>query len=147
MNPIPVAIIKYIEKQTCATIACLNNDGAPHCFNCFYAFDASSGILCYKSSEETRHTQLLYKNKAIAGTILPDRLKTMMVQGIQFSGCMVEPDDIDNKVSRKYFLRFPFAVTMPGTIWYIRLQNIKMTDSSKVFAKKIRWERDPVNEL
>lgn len=147
MNPIPAEIIKYIEKQTCATIACLNNNCAPHCFNCFYAFDASNGILCYKSSAATNHTQLLQKNKAVAGTILPDRLKTMMVQGVQFSGCVIEADELANKVSRKYHLRFPFALTMPGEIWYIQLQTIKMTDSSKVFAKKIHWQRNQLCEL
>ena len=83
------------------------------------------------------------KNPAIAGTILPDKLKTLLVQGIQFEGDFLnEPDDLAKKAAQHYYKKHPMALAIPGEIWVIQINHIKMTDSTKGFGKKITWDRN-----
>jgi hypothetical protein len=41
----------------------------------------------------------------------------------------------------QYYKKNPLALAMPGEIWTIRINHIKMTDSTKGFGKKIGWSR------
>jgi len=135
-------IINFIRKQTCATISCINENGKPYCFNCFYAFNNEQGLLYFKSSADTYHSKSIIKNSAIAGTILPDKLKTLLVQGIQFEGEFLTGDHVlAAHASANYHKTHPMALAMPGDIWTIQVNHIKMTDSSKGFGKKIVWDR------
>ena len=70
------SILKFLEKQTCATICCIDEKANPCCFSCFYVFDSENGLMYFKSSAETEHAQLLEKNRLISGTVLPDKLNT-----------------------------------------------------------------------
>ena len=61
-------IIQFIKKQTCASICCADKKGNPYCFSCFYAFNSDEGLLYYKSSSGTRHSELISENPSVAGT-------------------------------------------------------------------------------
>lgn len=136
-------IIKFLEKQTCATICCVDEGGKPYCFSCFYAFNAEEGLIYFKSSAESYHSILMKKNSFIAGTILPDKLKTLVVKGVQFEGDVVGTDDsLMKQASAYYHKRHPLALAMSGDIWIIQMNNIKMTDSTMGFGKKITWSSD-----
>ena len=74
------SIIQFIKKQTCASICCVDKNGSPYCFSCFYAFNSDEGLLYFKSSSGTRHSEIISENPCIAGTILPDRLNKLMVK-------------------------------------------------------------------
>ena len=39
-NGIHENIIRFLQKQTCATISLVDEQGRPYCFNCFYAFNS-----------------------------------------------------------------------------------------------------------
>ena len=133
-------IKKFIEKQTCATICCVDGSGKPYCFNIFYAFDAGKVFLYYKSSNDTKHTPLLKANQNIAGTILPDKLKLLMIKGIQFEGsAFIDKDDPNTKSI--FYGKHPIARTVSGEIWTIQIDKIKYTDNSLGFGKKLLWER------
>ena len=135
-------IINFTRKQTCATISCINQNGKPYCFNCFYAFNGELGLLYFKSSPDTYHSKLIKQNPFIAGTILPDKLKTILVQGIQFEGELLACDHpLTAHASANYHKKHPMALAMSGEIWTIKINHIKMTDSSKGFGKKIAWDR------
>lgn len=136
-------IINFTRKQTCATISCINQNGKPYCFNCFYAFNSELGLLYFKSSPDTWHSNLIKQNPFIAGTILPDKLKTLLVQGIQFEGELLAGDHpFAAHASANYHKKHPMALAMHGEIWTIQINHIKMTDSSKGFGKKIAWDRE-----
>ena len=79
------SISNFILNQKCASVCCLDGKN-PYCFSCYYAFDAKKGLLYFKSSEDTTHIKLLTRFPEVAGTILPDKLQTLIVQGIQFEG-------------------------------------------------------------
>jgi len=135
-------IINFASKQTCATISCIAENGKPYCFNCFYAFNSELGLLYFKSSGDTYHSLLMKQNPFIAGTILPDKLKILLVQGIQFDGELLAGDHPSTAhASANYHKKHPVALAMAGDIWTIRINHIKMTDSSKGFGKKITWDR------
>ena len=137
-----VNIIKFLENQTCATICCVDETGKPYCFSCFYAFNAEKGLVYFKSSAESYHSILLKRNPHIAGTILPDKLKILVVKGVQFEGDIAAADyPLMKQASAYYHKKHPMALAMSGSIWIIEINSIKMTDSTIGFGKKITWSR------
>lgn len=134
-------IVKFIEKQTCASVCCTDQEENPYCFSCFYAFNKTDGLLYFKSSLDTHHSGLLLKKPFIAGTILPDKLNILRVKGIQFEGIILpDTDPLTGQAFSIYHKKHPVALTMHGEIWTIKLTSIKMTDNSLGFGKKITWQ-------
>lgn len=133
----------YISKQTAASICCIDEKGVPYCFSCFYAYNSKDHLLYYKSSRDTRHSILLMNHSQVAGTILPDKLQKLLVKGVQFEGILLsEEDPLAQNAAAQYYLKNPMAMAIPGIVWTIRIDNIKMTDSSLGFGKKIGWQRE-----
>lgn len=138
-------IVEFIEKQTCASICCADDQGNPYCFSCFYVLNSTDGLLYFKSSASSKHGGILQQRKSIAGTILPDKLNKLMVKGIQFEGRMLNADDpLTIAAPAQYYKKNPAALAIPGELWVIELLHIKMTDSTLGFGKKIIWERSEV---
>jgi uncharacterized protein len=137
------AIINFIKKQRVATVCCVDEDGNPYCFSCFYVFDKSAYFLYFKTSTSSHHSSLLEKSPAVAGTIQPDKLNPLSIKGIQFQGKIFEPDEVTISTAKAFYnYRFPFAVVMPGEVMIIELREIKMTDNSAGFGKKILWKKE-----
>jgi uncharacterized protein YhbP (UPF0306 family) len=135
----------FILAHTCANIACLDANGNPYCFSCFYAVDIKEGLLYFKSSADSHHTGFLISNPIVAGTILPDKLNQLQVKGIQLTGIILPFDDaLAQNASLHYYKSHPMAMAMSGEIWTIKMNWIKYTDNTLGFGKKIIWER-PVN--
>ena len=139
-------ITHFITNQKIATVCCVDGNGLPYCFHCFYAFNEQEGLLYYKSSKEVYHTKLMLEKPPVAGTIQQDKLNTLAIQGIQFEGNLLPQDHALTKgASRRYHTRYPYALAMSGDVFTIQLSKIKMTDNSQGFGKKITWENtDPV---
>lgn len=138
-------ILAFIKKQKSATICTTDESGHPYCFSCFFAYDADHNILFYKTHGASRHAALMLKKKEVAGTILPDKLDALIVKGIQFEGVVLPSDHrLAADASKTYHFRYPFALALPGVLWAIQVNHIKMTDSSKGFGAKIEWEREAV---
>jgi uncharacterized protein len=136
-------IEKFIDKQRVATVSCIDEDGSPYCFSCFFVFDKAKACLYFKTSPSSHHTFLLEKNELIAGTIQPDKLNPLAIKGIQYKGKVLPLDDIKSRMaSAFYHHRYPFALAMPGEVRIIEMSVIKMTDNSAGFGKKITWVKD-----
>ncbi len=134
-------IVEFIEGQTVATVCCVDGNNRPYCFSCFYALDKDRHILYFKSSSGTHHSALLNTNNAVAGTIQPDKLNKLAIQGIQFSGTILLPGDTALAHAKSsYYLKYPFALTMSGELYGVQLETIKMTDNTLAFGKKLKWE-------
>ncbi len=135
-------IIQFINDQTCASVCCVDEQGNPYCFSCFYAFNSVDGLLYFKSSPASRHSSIISKKPFIAGTIQPDKLNILQVKGIQFEGIVLkENHPFTKQASGFYYKKHPIALAMSGEIWTIQMNSIKMTDSSMGFGKKINWDR------
>ena len=135
-------IIRFIEKQKCSSICCVDGDGKPYCFICFYAFNAEESLLYFKSSSSAFHIKLLSQNPVIAGSILPDKLQALSVKGIQFQGLFLPVQhELSKNASTHYHKKHPLALAIPGEERPILLTRVKMTDSSRLFGNKYFWER------
>ncbi|HEV7330867.1 MAG TPA: pyridoxamine 5'-phosphate oxidase family protein [Flavisolibacter sp.] len=133
-------ISRFIKGQKVATICCVEGDNKPYCFSCFYAFDEAKMQLYFKSAANTHHMQLLKDRPFLSGSILPDKLNPLALQGIQFSGLLI--DKIECAAAKSvYHNRYPFALAMSGTVYTIELQWIKMTDNTLNFGTKLIWEK------
>lgn len=135
-------IIKFIREQTCASVCCADQHGSPYCFSCVYAYDSEENLLYYKSSDGTRHSEILLHHPAVAGTILPDKLNMLHIKGIQFEGIVIPAGHpLAKYASARYYKKHPLALSQPGNIWIIQLNFIKFTDGTLGFGKKITWKR------
>ncbi len=135
-------IIEFLESQTCATICCLDEQKRPWCFSCYFIFNPGEGLLYFKSSPASNHSSMMKKNPLIAGTVLPDKLNKLRVRGIQFEGIVLDSmDRLTQGASQYYHKKNPLALAIPGEVWTIQVNHIKMTDSAMGFGKKVSWLR------
>jgi hypothetical protein len=82
-------------------------------------------------------------NPIVAGTILPDKLSKLITKGIQWRGELLEEHHPQTKDADEiYHKKNPLALVVKGTVFTIRLNIIKMTDSQFGFGKKNIWKRD-----
>lgn len=137
------SIVEFIEKQRSCTLCCVDEVGKPYCFSCFYVFNPDHGLLYFKSSGKSRHGTILLNNPVVAGSILPDKLNVLLIKGIQFEGIVLPGNHfLADQASTYYYKKIPAALTMAGDIWIVRIDNIKMTDNTLGFGKKITWNRN-----
>ncbi|HET9056830.1 MAG TPA: pyridoxamine 5'-phosphate oxidase family protein [Chitinophagaceae bacterium] len=137
------AIKKFIQQQTCASVCCIDKENKPYCFSCFYAFDEENKVLYFKSGDDTRHSELLKKNPAVAGTILPDKLNKLQIKGLQFEGELLHVTHPDPKDTADIYCQYAsFSNGDRYEVWTIKNSSIKYTDSSLGFGKKIGWKRE-----
>lgn len=136
-------IIQFLQQQTCASICTVDETGKPYCFSCFYAFNEPAGLIYFKSSANAQHAVLMKKNPFVAGTVLPDKLNKISTRGIQFEAVVLDTQQTLVKQSFGiYIKKHPLALAMPGDIWVLQINHIKMTDSTLGFGKKIDWHRE-----
>jgi uncharacterized protein len=140
-------ITDFIEKQKVASVCCLDEENNPYCFSAFYVFDHIERRLYFKSSSSSSHAHYLLHNKKIAGTIVPDRLNMLAIRGVQFTGFIMNDGvALNHHASAEYHKRYPYALTMPGKVWAIQLETIKMTDNTIGIGHKICWQREDLYE-
>jgi uncharacterized protein YhbP (UPF0306 family) len=135
-------ISNFIEQQKTATICCLDESNDPYCFTVFFVFDKTEKRLLFKSSGSANHSKWLLRKKAVAGTILPDKLDLLAIRGVQFVGCMMNSVDPSGTAWSQYHKKLPLAIAMPGEVWTIQLESIKLTDNSFGIGRKILWNRE-----
>ncbi|GAB2817755.1 hypothetical protein [Ferruginibacter profundus] len=136
-------IAGFLAKQTCATICSVGKDNKPWCFSCFYVCNPAEGLLYYKSAADTQHSLQIKNDPFVAGTVLPDKLNSLQIRGLQFEGLVVAPEDpVAENAAALYYKKNPLALAMPGEIWTVKLLHIKMTDSTLGIGKKIKWSRE-----
>ena len=136
-------ITGYINEQTCANVCCIDEQGKPYCFSCFYAYNSREQLLYYKSSADTQHSLMLAKNPVVAGTILPDKLSKLHIRGLQFEGVLLPFDHPSARSAASFYhKKNPLALAMTGEVWTIQVNSMKFTDSSLGFGKKLNWKRE-----
>jgi uncharacterized protein YhbP (UPF0306 family) len=146
MRDMESTISNFIGRQKLMTLATVE-DSEPYCASLFYAFLPDEKILVFKSNEESIHIRQARKNSLVAGTINLASANILKLQGIQFSGVFMElsSPEIFQLASARYMQKFPFAgIIKKADFWAISLNQIKMTDNSLGFGKKLFWKREEV---
>ena len=130
------AISRWLAKQHVVTW-CVQQEGELWCANAFYLFDAQKVAFYILTEEKTRHAQMSGPQAAIAGT----------VNGVQFKGEIRRLEGEESDLARKaYNRRFPVARMLSAPVWEIRLDEIKFTDNTLGFGKKMIWLRNSGTE-
>lgn len=131
----------WLKKQHVLTY-CAGAGESLWCANAFYIFDQEDVAFYLLSETTTRHGQLIGQQAMTAGTINCQPKNIALIRGIQFRGEIRLLDEEAAAVPREsYNKRFPIARAMPAPMWMIRLDELKMTDNTLGFGKKLHWIR------
>ena len=66
-----------------------------------------------------------------------------LIRGIQFTGEIRRLQEEESAAPREqYNRRFPAARVISAPMWEIRLHEMKFTDNTLGFGKKLHWYRD-----
>jgi hypothetical protein len=140
MNPIPNKIVDFLQENKISTVCFIDQQNNPYCINCFYSFDKEHLILIFKSSIGTTHQKLTKPTACISGTILPNVIDILKLKGMQFTGNVIEDEEIDKlKLNSKYLKKYPMSVAVMGYVWAVRLDFLKFTDNTLGFGNKTIW--------
>ena len=140
-------IIDFLQGQRVATICCVDDEGKPYSFSCFYAFDVEGQLIYFKSSPTTHHAIFLNQRPFVSGTIQQDRLNPLAIKGVQFIGEVLNGNkDLPQRAPNFYHKKYPLALAVPGETWTIQVDMIKMTDNTLSFGKKLVWQRKKPQE-
>ncbi|WP_203435762.1 YhbP family protein [Salmonella enterica] len=136
------AIGRWLAKQHAVTW-CVHHEGELWCANAFYLFDAQNVALYLLTDDKTRHAQMSGACAPVAGTVNGQPKTVARIRGVQFKGEIRRLEGQESDAARKAYLRrFPVARVLPAPVWEIRLDEIKFTDNTLGFGKKLHWLRD-----
>lgn len=136
------AIIDFLKKQTVASVCCVNGLNEPYAFSCFFAFNATDKLICFKSVETSYHSKIILQNPKVSGTILPDKLNKLVFKGVQFTGEVLSQNDpMCKNAPGIYYSKFPYATAMHGIVWTIKVDRLKLSGNHVGIIKKLSWER------
>ncbi|TDB61300.1 YhbP family protein [Photorhabdus khanii] len=134
-------IRQYLARQHVFTL-CTTAENDIWCASCFYVFDADKIALWFMTEPHTRHGEMMQINSQVAGTVAGQIRNIAQIKGIQFRGEAIRLEGEEDKVARaRYCRRFPVAIAAKTPIWQLDLSEIKMTDNTLGFGKKICWQR------
>lgn len=132
-------ISSFVRKHHVLTLA-TTDEGTPWCCHCFYAFDPGTAGFVFSSDAQTRHIRNALQNPVVAAAIALETKVVGRIQGIQVSGHLSELDEAAS-LDKIYYRRFPYALALKTTLWYLRADHIKMTHNQLGFGKKLLWNR------
>ncbi|QRG79627.1 YhbP family protein [Citrobacter sp. R56] len=141
------AISRWLAKQHVVTW-CVHHDGELWCANAFYLFDAQKMAFYVLTEEKTRHARMSGPQAPVAGTVNGQPKTVALIRGVQFKGEIRRLDGEESDSARRlYNRRFPVARVLPAPVWEIRLDEIKFTDNTMGFGKKMHWLREQAGVL
>jgi len=132
------AVEKFLAEHHLLSLATYNE--RLWCCSMFYAYDPGTVSFIVASDTETEHMRNVQASPRVAGTVALETKTVGKIKGIQFSGTMHIAEYPD--AEEYYFSRFPYARVMNPVLWIIRLDEIKMTDNTLGFGKKLSWKRE-----
>ncbi|HEJ9148039.1 TPA: YhbP family protein [Serratia marcescens] len=131
----------FIGKQHVLTL-CAGDGLDMWCANCFYVFDAAAMALWLMTEPHTRHGGLMLNNSRVVGTIAPKPKSIALIRGVQYRAEAVLLSGEEAEAARaRYCKRFPIARAMKASVWRLDLHEVKMTDNTLGFGKKLHWAR------
>lgn len=135
-------IMRFLNKQHVLTL-CASNGSEMWSANCFYVFCAERMALWLMTEPHTRHGELMQQNAVVVGTIAQQTRVIALIKGVQYCGVISQLNGDDEMMARAHYCkRFAVAILMKTPVWEISLQEIKMTDNTLGFGKKLHWMRE-----
>ncbi|MDU4085579.1 MAG: hypothetical protein E7H67_24310, partial [Enterobacter asburiae] len=82
------------------------------------------------------------------GTVSDQPKTVMRIRGLQFRGELRQLNgDEAERASKRYYQRFPAARMMHSPIWTIDIDEMKFTDNTLGFGKKLNWWREGASSI
>ncbi|HDG1677456.1 TPA: YhbP family protein [Kluyvera ascorbata] len=136
------AISRWLAKQHVVSW-CVAKEGELWCANAFYVYDPQRVAFYLLSEETTRHGQMTGQQAPVAGTINGQPKTVALIRGVQFKGeiRLLSGEEAEEKRAL-YVKRFPVARMLSAPVWELRLDELKFTDNTLGFGKKLHWLRD-----
>lgn len=136
------AISRWLAKQHVVSW-CVAKEGELWCANAFYVYDPQRVAFYLLSEETTRHGQMTGQQAPVAGTINSQPKTVALIRGVQFKGeiRLLSGEEAEEKRAL-YVKRFPVARMLSAPVWELRLDELKFTDNTLGFGKKLHWLRD-----
>ncbi|AVY97518.1 MULTISPECIES: YhbP family protein [Lelliottia] len=135
------AISRWLAKQHVVTW-CVHQEGELWCANAFYLYDPERVAFYLLSEDKTRHAQMSGPQAPVAGTVNGQPKNVALIRGVQFKGEIRRLEGEESDAMRKrYTRRFPVALALSAPVWEIRLDELKFTDNTLGFGKKLHWLR------
>ena len=135
------AINRWLAKQHVVTW-CVCKDEEMWCANAFYYYDPGRVAFYVMSEDKTRHAQMTGQRAKVAGTVNGQPKTVALIRGVQFKGEIRRLEGEESDAQRKrYTRRFPVAAALKAPVWEIRLDELKFTDNTLGFGKKLHWLR------
>lgn len=136
------AISRWLNKQHVLSY-CVGGNDELWCANAFYYYDAQRVAFYLLSETSTRHGGLIGAGTNVAGTINGQPKTVALIRGVQFRGRIRMMEESEGATVRAlYCKKFPVARVMTAPVWEIRLEELKMTDNTLGFGKKLHWLRE-----
>ena len=135
------AISRWLGKQHVVTW-CVARDDELWCANAFYYYDPERVAFYVMSEDKTRHAQMTGQQAKVAGTVNGQPKTVALIRGVQFKGEIRRLDGEESDAHRRHYTRrFPVAAALKAPVWEIRLDELKFTDNTLGFGKKLHWLR------
>ncbi|EOL9021223.1 YhbP family protein [Cronobacter dublinensis] len=135
------AISQWLAKQHVVTY-CVGREDALWCANAFYVYDRERVAFYLLSDTKSRHGEMAGRQARVAGTVNGQTKTVTRIRGVQFAGELRLVEAPESEALReRYNRRFPVARVMSSPLWEIRLDEIKFTDNTLGFGKKLAWLR------
>lgn len=133
---------RWLAKQHVVSW-CVAKEDDLWCATAFYLYDPHRVVFYLLSEEHTRHAQMSGDRARIAGTINGQPKTVALIRGVQFTGEIRRLGEEESAEPRtRYNRRFPVARAMSAPMWEICLNEIKFTDNTLGFGKKLHWTRN-----
>jgi hypothetical protein len=135
------AISRWLEKQHVISWS-VAKDGELWAACAFYLYDRDRVSFYLLSEETTRHSQMSGPRAEVAGTVNGQPKTVALIRGVQFRGeiRLLAGEESENALQR-YSRRFPVAKMLRAPVWEIRIDELKFTDNTLGFGKKLHWLR------
>ncbi|WP_173636092.1 YhbP family protein [Paramixta manurensis] len=135
-------ILGYLKKQHVLSL-CGRSEDDLWCANCFYVFNQQQMAFWIMSETHTRHGELLVADPRVAGTVNGQTRTVMLIKGVQYRGrASLLQGAQESEARAAYCRRFPVARSASAPLWAISLDELKMTDNTLGFGKKMIWRRE-----
>ena len=131
-------LLRYLKKQHVLSI-CASAPEELWCANCYYLFDEAQMAFWLMSDTATRHGAMMLHNPQVAGTINGQPKSVQLLKGVQYRGHIRLSEDA--QALSAYQRRFPVAKKVTAPLWQLTIDELKMTDNTLGFGKKISWQR------
>jgi hypothetical protein len=135
------AISRWLEKQHVISWS-VAKDGELWAACAFYLYDRERVSFYLLSEETTRHSQMSGPRAAVAGTVNGQPKTVALIRGVQFRGEIRLLAGEESEIAlQRYSRRFPVAKMLRAPVWEICIDELKFTDNTLGFGKKLHWLR------